>query len=170
MNSRNTPIEETDWLFPLHTVRYEMRDDVEPAPGKWRGGLGIVRENRFLKGGAFTSETDRAYDPPAGLFGGGTGSTLKLTRVDPEGGEHAMHSKQTNFTMDPGSSLRWEQSCGGGYGDPLERDPEQVLRDWMDELITIDSAREAYGVVIAEDGHSVDLEATAALRAERSGG
>ena len=81
-----------------------------------------------------------------------------------------MHSKQTNFTMDPGSSLRWEQSCGGGYGNPLERDPEQVLRDWMDELITIDSAREAYGVVIAEDGHSVDLEATAALRAERSGG
>ena len=46
VNSRNTPIEETDWLFPLHTVRYEMRDDVEPAPGKWRGGLGIVRENR----------------------------------------------------------------------------------------------------------------------------
>ena len=74
VNSRNTPIEETDWLFPLHTERYELRDDVSPAPGRWRGGLGMVRANRFTMGGAFTSETDRAYDPPPGLFGGGTGT------------------------------------------------------------------------------------------------
>jgi len=167
VNSRNTPIEETDWLFPLHTVRYELRDDVEPAPGRWRGGMGIVRENRFVKGGAFTSETDRAYDPPAGLFGGGKGTTLRLTRIDPDGAEHALHSKHTNFTMEPGSALRWQQSCGGGYGDPLERDPQAVLRDWLDELISAEGARNDYGVVIAEGDGSVDHEATAALREER---
>jgi N-methylhydantoinase B/oxoprolinase/acetone carboxylase alpha subunit len=167
VNSRNTPIEETDWLFPLHTVRYELRDDVEPAPGRWRGGMGIIRENQFVKGGAFTSETDRAYDPPAGLFGGGTGTTLRLTRIDPDGAEHALHSKHTNFTMEPGSALRWQQSCGGGYGDPLERDPQAVLRDWLDELISVEGARNDYGVVIAAADASVDLEATAALREER---
>jgi N-methylhydantoinase B len=168
VNSRNTPIEETDWLFPLRTIRYELRDDVAPAPGRWRGGLGIVRENRFVKGGAFTSETDRAYDPPAGLFGGGTGHRLKLTRIDPDGTEHRLHSKQTNFTMEPGAALRWEQACAGGYGDPLQRDPEAVLRDWLDELITIEGAREDYGVVIASDGRHVDVDATSALRAQRT--
>jgi N-methylhydantoinase B/oxoprolinase/acetone carboxylase alpha subunit len=167
VNSRNTPIEETDWLFPLHTVRYEMRDDVEPAPGKWRGGLGIVRENRFTKGGAFTTETDRAYDPPPGLFGGGSGHTLRLTKIEPDGSESPLYSKNTNYTMEPGAALRWEQACGGGYGDPLERAGEAVLRDWLDELISVDDAREQYGVVIDEPTHTVDASATDALRAQR---
>ena len=86
VNSRNTPIEETDWLFPMRTERYELRD-VEPAPGRWRGGIGIIRANRFLGDGAFTSETDRAYEAPPGLFGGGAGRTLRLYRIDADGTE-----------------------------------------------------------------------------------
>jgi N-methylhydantoinase B len=167
VNSRNTPIEETDWLFPLHTVRYELRDDVTPAPGRWRGGLGVVRENRFTQGGAFTTETDRAYDPPPGLFGGGLGHTLRLTKIEPDGSESPLHSKNTNYAMEPGAALRWEQACGGGYGDPLDRVAEAVVRDWLDELITADDAREQYGVVIDESTHTVDASATAALRARR---
>jgi N-methylhydantoinase B/oxoprolinase/acetone carboxylase alpha subunit len=119
VNSRNTPIEETDWLFPLHTERYELRD-VPPAPGRWRGGIGIVRANRFTEGGAFTSETDRAKDPPTGLFGGGDGLPLRLIKVGADGAERDIDSKQTNYQMAPGDQLRWEQSCGGGYGDPFE--------------------------------------------------
>ena len=164
VNSRNTPIEETDWLFPLHTERYELRDDVMPAPGRWRGGLGIVRENRFLKGGAFTTETDRAYDPPAGLFGGRRGSTLRLTKIDADGTPRPLASKNTNVTMEPGSSLLWEQSCGGGYGDPLERDPQAVLRDWLDEFVTLEAALEDYGVAIDAAARAVDGAATAARR------
>jgi N-methylhydantoinase B len=164
VNSRNTPIEETDWLFPLHTERYELRDDVSPAPGRWRGGLGIVRENRFVKGGAFTTETDRAYDPPAGLFGGHAGSTLRLTKIGADGTPQPLHSKNTNVTMEPGTSLRWEQSCGGGYGDPLERDPQAVLRDWLDEFVTTEGALDDYGVVIDPAAHAVDVDATAARR------
>jgi N-methylhydantoinase B len=165
VNSRNTPIEETDWLFPLHTERYELRDDVAPAPGRWRGGLGIVRENRFTKGGAFTTETDRAYDPPAGLFGGSAGSTLRLTKINPDGTTQPLHSKNTNFTMEPGSALLWEQSCGGGYGDPRDREPEAVRRDWLDEFITIEDALRDYGVVIDPATRSVDADATLAHRA-----
>jgi N-methylhydantoinase B/oxoprolinase/acetone carboxylase alpha subunit len=127
--------------------------------------MGIVRENQFVKGGAFTSETDRAYDPPVGLFGGGSGSTLRLTHIDPDGTERPLHSKHTNFTMEPGSALRWQQSCGGGYGDPLERDPEAVLSDVLDEFTTVELAERDYGVVIDRETMTVAAEATARARA-----
>ena len=66
--------------------------------------------------------------------------------------------------MEPGTALRWEQSCGGGYGDPLERDPQAVLRDWLDEFVTTEGALADYGVVIEPAAHAVDVEATAARR------
>ncbi len=165
VNSRNTPIEETDWLFPLHTERYELRD-VPPAPGRWRGGIGIVRTNRFTEGGAFTSETDRAHDAPTGLFGGSDGHTLRLIKVDADGSERDIDSKHTNFTMEPGEQLRWEQSCGGGYGDPFEREPEAVLRDFLDGFITEEMAADGYGVVLDLAAEQVDAAATERLRAQ----
>ncbi len=166
VNSRNTPIEETDWLFPLRTERYELRD-LPPAPGRWRGGIGIVRTNRFTEGGAFTTETDRAKDAPSGLFGGSDGHPLRLVKVDADGTEHDIDSKQTNFAMAPGDQLRWEQSCGGGYGDPFERAPEAVLRDFLDGFVTEEMARADYGVVIDADAERVDAAGTERLRAQR---
>ena len=166
VNSRNTPIEETDWLFPLRTERYELRD-LPPAPGRWRGGIGIVRTNRFTEGGAFTTETDRAKDAPGGLFGGSDGHPLRLVKVDADGTEHDIDSKQTNFAMAPGDQLRWEQSCGGGYGDPFERAPEAVLRDFLDGFVTEEMARADYGVVIDADAERVDAAGTERLRAQR---
>jgi N-methylhydantoinase B len=149
------------------TERYELRDDVPPAPGRWRGGLGIVRTNRFTGGGAFTSETDRAKDAPTGLFGGHGGTTLRLTKIDADGTEREIPSKQTNFTMEPGAVLRWEQACGGGYGPPLERDAEAVLRDWRDEFRHGEDAAEHYGVVIDTAADAGRRRRTERLRAER---
>jgi N-methylhydantoinase B/oxoprolinase/acetone carboxylase alpha subunit len=105
---------------------------------------------------------------PTGLFGGHQGHRLRLMKLDADGAERELDSKQTNFTMEPGSALRWEQACGGGYGDPLERDPELVLRDWLDEFITADMARDDYGVVIDVSAEAVDADATTRLRAERA--
>ena len=93
---------------------------------------------------------------------------MRLTKVDPDGRESPLYSKNTNYTMVPGSALRWQQACGGGYGDPLQRDPAAVLRDWLDELITAADAREQYGVVVDESTHTVQSAATEALRAQRS--
>ena len=75
-NSRNTPIEEIDLLFPLRTERYELRPD-PPAAGKWRGGIGIVRVNRFLEDGVVTMESEGTYAP--GIFGGRDGHPMHLT-------------------------------------------------------------------------------------------
>ena len=72
-NTRNNPIEELEWRFPMRTERYELRDD-PCAAGKWRGGIGMVRVNRFLVDTIVTCEGDRyESDPPWGIFGGHDG-------------------------------------------------------------------------------------------------
>ena len=72
-NTRNNPIEELEWRYPMRTERYELRD--EPcAAGKWRGGIGMVRTNRFLVDTIVSCEGDRIEsDPPWGIFGGHDG-------------------------------------------------------------------------------------------------
>jgi len=165
-NSRNTPIEEIDWLFPLRTERYELRP-IPPAPGKWRGGLPIVRENRFLSDGAMTTESDGTYEAPWGFAGGADGQPLRITLVHPDGREESLYSKNTNLPMPAGTVIRWEQASGGGYGDPFERDPEAVLRDVADEFVTVEQAREHYGVAIDPVSMTVDAAGTERLRAAR---
>ena len=72
-NTRNNPIEELEWRFPMRTERYELRDD-PCAAGKWRGGIGMVRVNRFLVDTIVSCEGDRyESDPPWGIFGGHDG-------------------------------------------------------------------------------------------------
>jgi N-methylhydantoinase B len=52
----------------------------------------------------------------------------------------------------------------GGYGDPLEREPDRVLKDVIDGYITAKAARELYGVLLTNDNRNIDATATAALR------
>ena len=85
-----------------------------------------------------------------------------------------MHvGRRSVWRIDPGSIFRYQTNAGGGWGDPLERDPERVLRDVRDEYVSIEAAREVYGVVVEGDperdpeGLTVDAAATAALRAPR---
>ncbi len=61
--------------------------------------------------------------------------------------------------MPAGATLVWEQACGGGYGDPFERDPTAVLHDWREELVSAESAERDYGVVIDVAADAVDAEA-----------
>jgi N-methylhydantoinase B/oxoprolinase/acetone carboxylase alpha subunit len=166
INSRNVPIEEVDMLFPMRTERYELRSD-PPAAGQWRGGVASVRESRFLVDTVMTSEAEGTYEAPWGIFGGKEGTPLRVTKTLADGTEENLHSKVTNLPMAAGSTIRWEQASGGGYGDPLKREPEAVLRDLRDEFITVEIARDDYGVVIDPATLTVDLDATEKLRAER---
>ena len=79
-NTRNNPIEELEWRFPMRTERYELRD--EPcAAGEYRGGIGMVRVNRFLEDTIVTCEGERhETDPPWGIFGGHEGINASMTR------------------------------------------------------------------------------------------
>ncbi|MEE8433900.1 MAG: hydantoinase B/oxoprolinase family protein [bacterium] len=164
-NTRNNPVEELDMHYPLRNERYELRAD-PPAAGKWRGGIGIVRENRFLEPGYISCEADRHLEPPHGVFGGSQGLTGSLIKNPGTPGEESWPSKITGYKMKAGDLIQITGPSGGGYGDPRERDPEMVLGDWLDDFISLDIARDVYGVAIESESETVNAEETRRLRSQ----
>ena len=130
----------------------------------------------FVDISGFTNLSERQVFPPYGLFGGEPGR-LARTVINPGPGEEIVHGKQSRGFAD-GDVVSFQQSGAGGYGDPLERDPLRVLEDVVDDYVSVDAARERYGVVLVtrrpalgDDGTwmplAVDEAATRALRAAR---
>ena len=166
-NTRNNPVEELDLRFPMRNERYELRE--EPvAPGKWRGGVGIVRENRFLVPGYLSSEAERHFDPPKGIFEGRDGCQASMIKNPGVEGEQRLYSKVTGYPMQANELLQIKTANSGSYGDPFERDPERVLDDVLDDFITLAMAEKDYGVVIDPTTMQIDAQATARRRAQRS--
>ena len=166
-NTRNNPIEELEWRFPMRTERYELRDEACSA-GKWRGGIGMVRVNRFLVDTIVTCEGERHdTDPPWGIFGGHEGVNASLVKNAGQRDEERWPSKVTAFRLEAGDTLQITVPNSGGYGDPLERDPELVLSDVLDGFTTAELAERDYGVVIDVEAMSVDVESTRRLREKR---
>ena len=163
-NTRNNPIEDIESHVPLRIERYELRENVA-APGRWRGGVGSVRALKFLAPGSVSLESEGHKYPPGGLFGGADGTPSQIIRRTAEGGEIQLPSKLPYHVFGEGDSIIAVRACGGGYGNPYERDPEDVLDDVLDEYITAEQAFEQYGVKIANG--RVDAAATAAARARR---
>ena len=167
-NTRNNPIEELEWRFPMRTERYELRDD-SCAAGQWRGGIGMVRVNRFLEDTIVTCEGDRHdVDVPWGIFGGHDGINAYVKVTGPDGTVEQWPSKFTGLTLEAGSTIEIAVPNSGGYGDPVERDPQLVRSDVLDGFTTVEKAERDYGVVIDPDTLEVDVEATARTREERS--
>ncbi|MEZ5102427.1 MAG: hydantoinase B/oxoprolinase family protein [Thermoleophilia bacterium] len=165
-NTRNNPVEELESHYLIRTERYELRDD-GCAPGRWRGGVGIVRENRFLADGFVSLQGDRHLEPPHGIFGGREGRVGSTTVNPGREDERSIPAKLAGLPMRAGDVIRIVTPSGGGYGDPFQRDPALVLRDVLDGLVTVEEAAAAYGVAVA--GAAVDEAATARLRAAAAG-
>ncbi|WP_205125694.1 hydantoinase B/oxoprolinase family protein [Planococcus salinus] len=164
-NTRNNPIEDIESHYPLRVTRYELRNH-DCAPGKWRGGIGSIREMTFLEEGGFSVEGDGHKYEPWGFANGKDGKVGALSLKYPDGTEKELPSKIPNTIVKKGSSLKMTGPCGGGYGNPFERSPQAVLEDYLDDYILIEQARDEYGVVITEDGR-LDTEATTKLRASK---
>lgn len=160
-NTRNNPVEDIETHLPLRVLRYELREDAAGA-GQWRGGLGSVREFRFLTDAGTSVEGEGHAHRPWGFLGGGEGVTASLTLRHPDGREDAMPSKVPHRAVQAGDTFICYGPAGGGYGDPLRRDPQAVLDDVLDGVISVASAERDYGVVIA--GDRIDAAATARLR------
>ncbi len=106
----------------MRTERYELRDD-PCAAGKWRGGIGMVRVNRFLVDTIVTCEGDRyESDPPWGIFGGQDGTLAHGKVTTPDGTVEHWPAKFTGKVLQAGSTIEIAVPNSGGYGDPLERD------------------------------------------------
>lgn len=158
---RPGPIEIHETEFPMRVVRFDVRTD-SGGPGKFRGGLGCTREYQLLEDAAVRVRGKgemRSKFPPWGVLGG---KPARTGSYSVNGDELAETVREARLT--PGDIVRVNMNAGGGYGNPLEREPGLVLDDLLDGYVSIEGARADYGVVIIPDKLAIDHGATEELR------
>jgi N-methylhydantoinase B len=161
-NMASQPIEVTETEQPLQITAYEFIQDAM-GPGKFRGGAPFRREYKLLAEEAILQvRSDRRDFRPFGLYGGGPGKP-SMNYLNPDKNAAPLPSKLT-MNMKRGDLFRHEVAGGGGWGDPLERDPALVLKDVLNDFVSERAAREDYGVVLAGKPLAVDVAGTSALR------
>jgi N-methylhydantoinase B len=151
--------------MPLLVMRSELRRD-SGGEGRQRGGLGMRRELKLLSGEArYSVLGDRAVIPPFGAAGAGHAAPVRVSLLrDGREMEFDTPGKVTGYPIHAGDVVVMQSAGGGGFGDPLDREPERVLRDLVAGHVSAERARDGYGVVLAADG-TVDEPATAVCRA-----
>ena len=150
--------------MPLLVTRSELRRD-SGGEGRRRGGLGMRREVKLLHGEArYSALSDRAVIPPFGVGGAGHAAPVKVSvlRGDREL-EFDTPGKVTGYPIRAGDVVVMQSAGGGGFGDPLAREPERVRADVTAGYVSTERARDGYGVVLTADG-AVDEGATQARR------
>ena len=166
-NFTNVPNEFLERYFPLIIERYETEADSGGA-GLHRGGNGIRMSYRFLEPGRIAIHDDRWFVPPWGVNGGAPGARARKILEKSDGTQLDVANKVEDLEVAAGDVLHFITWGGGGWGDPLARDPERVALEIRRGLVTVQGAR-SYGVVVSTDG-GVDTAATARLRAEMKSG
>ncbi len=164
------PIRRWKFLKATHHLIVEERSLVcdSGGPGKMRGGLGrkmVIRvpDDDYAPQGptSIAVQAGRYKYPPRGLFGAGAGSGARFL-VNEQPGD------PSGLTLClPGDVIRFDSAGGGGYGDPLQRDVQAVAADVVNGYVSIEKAREDYGVVIDPATLRVDIAETEKIRAER---
>jgi N-methylhydantoinase B len=160
------PLEGQERLCPVLTTGHEIRVD-SGGPGRWRGGCGVE------KGGVLTAadgtvmsySCDRARSVTWGIEGGlpSLPHGTWLTRRD--GAPEFLGASFSGVPIGPGDRFTRPSAGGGGFGDPLEREPQSVCEDVADGYVSLRRALRDYGVVIREldvevSAYEVDLPAT----------
>lgn len=158
------PVESIENLFPLIVEKCELRTD-SGGDGKTRGGLGLRREIKVLTEEASLSVlSDKNMIPPFGVLGGfwGAPNRFGVIRKEKWIAPSLIPGKVTRFPLEQEDVVVMETSGGGGYGDPLERDPKKIEKDFGEGLLTKGKAETRYGVILK--GKEIDLKKTNQLR------
>ncbi|QYJ02880.1 hydantoinase B/oxoprolinase family protein [Nocardioides panacisoli] len=175
-DSRNLPTEFTESRFPFIVESLSLAVD-SGGPGQYRGGLGYEKSIRMLRDADFMSIADRSILACWGVKGGKAGRPFEVT-VDPGGpNERDVDALADSEPVAAGEVIRIRTTGGGGWGDPLVRDPELVVRDVRWHKVSPEGALADYGVVLtgvpAEvspgvplDEVGYDVDATTTRRAE----
>tara|TARA_B110000467_G_scaffold98001_1_gene88637 strand:- start:117 stop:989 length:873 start_codon:yes stop_codon:yes gene_type:complete len=161
------PTEVLENRFPLHIEWAQLGLD-SGGPGRHRGGLGMRRALRLTRGtAAYSLLSDGAIMPPFGIHGGETGAPVDSYVIKADGSEHHFSSpgKVGGYPLTADDTVILQSAAGGGYGDPLTREPEAVLRDLINGLVSTEIAEEIYGVRLNDAGE-VDDAHTASKRSE----
>ncbi len=166
-NMSNNPIETVEDGSPVVVESYALRPD-SAGPGRWRGGVGITVTVRVLCDGAsmLARNSDRFRFAPWGACGGRFASNTRTVRNLGRDDETEI-GKIDQLELAAGDTLTMMIPGGGGYGDPLDRDPLATLADVQRGLVSIKGALRDYGVIVREG--LVDVAATERARAGRAG-
>ncbi|MDI3480992.1 MAG: N-methylhydantoinase [Tepidanaerobacteraceae bacterium] len=160
------PVEVAETRYPIIVEQYSL--NLASGDGKYRGGFGLIRDYRIINSSAeLTTIASRYRYRPWGINGGTEGSNNKVQVFS--GGEMVEKATFSNYMMKQNDLVRFISGGGGGYGDPYERDAQMVLEDVLNEYITLEKAREVYGVVIEDrDGElAINIDETNKLRQNR---
>lgn len=170
-DSRNLPTEFTEARFPFRVESLSLATDSGGA-GEFRGGLGYEKHVRMLKDAHFMSIADRSILACWGVRGGKAGRPFEVV-IDPGGPrERVVDALADAEPVRAGEVIRIRTTGGGGWGDPLRRDPAAVVRDVLWRKVSAAAALADYGVVLTgdlDDGTlGFDTGATTAERAGRA--
>ncbi|RMF92506.1 MAG: hydantoinase B/oxoprolinase family protein, partial [Nitrospinota bacterium] len=158
-NCMNIPVEAIELDYPLRILRYRLWQDSGGA-GKYRGGLGFEKIFQAVRGSVTISyRGERFFTQPWGLWGG-LAAPCSQAKIRRQTGEEETIPSKRVFTLQEGEELHVFVSGGGGYGDPLTRDPHLVWQDVLDGKVSLLRAREDYGVVIQPETLVLDQDAT----------
>ena len=165
-DSRNQPAEFTETRFPLLVEKLALRTDSGGA-GQRRGGLGYEKHYRALVDCRTIVTADRVRLGCYGVNGGKAGQPFCVT-VDLDGASRDLGGLVDGEPVLAGQVVRVVTTGGGGWGDPLEREPDLVCADAIEGRVSPEAARDAYGVVLiaAGDEYRIDMAATTQLRSE----
>jgi N-methylhydantoinase B len=173
-DSRNLPAEFAESRWPFLVERLGLAVD-SGGPGERRGGLGYEKHIRMLRDASFMSIADRSILSCWGVAGGKAGRPFQVT-IDPGGpNEREMDGLVDDAPVRAGEVIRIRTTGGGGWGDPLRRPVESVVRDMRWGKVSVAAARRDYGVVLLVGGGTagdpeVDLAATEQERAQMRAG
>lgn len=163
-------VEISELSYPIHYREMRLCQDTM-GPGRFRGAPGLIltfgpSEHPMT----VVFAADGQVNPARGVRGGGAGNVGRMELLDADGAVRRMPNVG-QFELQKGQWLRGVDTAGGGYGDPLSREPRRVLEDVLERYVTPGHAREVYGVVL--DGTleaetlTINDDATAALREQR---
>jgi N-methylhydantoinase B len=164
-NAKIAPVEIIESEFPTRVIRFELIKDSGGA-GEYRGGLGIRREYLNLAEARFSIRSMKHRIPPNGCSGGRTGRGGDIW-INPDSDRaERLPTRYADYPLQTNDVFRLDTPGGGGYGDPLARDPERVLNDVREGAVSAEVAERDYGVVLARSGGTwtVDAAATEARR------
>jgi N-methylhydantoinase B len=167
------PNEGNERVNPTRTTEFQIKQD-SAGPGKWRGGVGVQKTSLLLEaeGAVMSYICDRERAVVWGIEGGLPSMPHGLTIRRAGAGEATwLGSVFSDYPVYTGDEFARPTAGGGGFGDPLERDPHNVLEDVIDDYVSIRRAKLDYGVVIREIdrdlcAYEIDAAATEVARSE----
>jgi len=164
----NYPVEYVERDFPLRVERYVARAD-SGGPGFHRGGAGVIRDVRVLcEKAELATRMENTLVAPYGVAGGQAGRTGRIMLNPGTPDERELPALGDGITLKRGDLLRLETCGGGGWGDPLTREPERVKQDVARGLVTARGALEDYGVALDAVTLEIDKTATDETRRRRA--